>query len=214
LAFLPSEKEEIQTLARVVILSSNAHNESSYLLLHHGRIQKCNLGENNSGLWRCIGYVCIFYALSLFVSGGWYSSYSDTWSLFTWHRREPKTSRRYVKLLKPPMALALIDGSKWMGEEKYKLSRKTLKEGLSKDVIHTTLMVGSYVPVPVHFWKINEWVGGEKVVSCVHFSHLRTGTLHRWVNCIVRCARTGHSNDQEKHMCQLENSGDRIGNSP
>ena len=29
--FLPSEKEENQTLVRALILSSNAHNESSYL---------------------------------------------------------------------------------------------------------------------------------------------------------------------------------------
>ena len=36
------EKAESQTLTRSLILSSNAHNESSYLSLHHGRIQECN----------------------------------------------------------------------------------------------------------------------------------------------------------------------------
>ena len=36
---LPSEKEENQTFVRDLILSSNAHNESSYLSLHHGGIQ-------------------------------------------------------------------------------------------------------------------------------------------------------------------------------
>ena len=41
LAFLPSEKDESQTLARALILSLNAHNESSYLSPHHGRIQEC-----------------------------------------------------------------------------------------------------------------------------------------------------------------------------
>ena len=33
--------------------------------------------------WRCIVYVCLCYVIVLFVSGGWYSSYSDTQSLFT-----------------------------------------------------------------------------------------------------------------------------------
>ena len=35
-------------------------------------------------MWRCVVYVCICYVLVLFVSGGWYSSCSDTQSLFTW----------------------------------------------------------------------------------------------------------------------------------
>ena len=35
-------------------------------------------------LWRCVMYVCLYYAFVLFVSVGWYSSCSDTWSLFTW----------------------------------------------------------------------------------------------------------------------------------
>jgi hypothetical protein len=39
-AFLPSEKEKIQTLARALILSSNTYNEVSYLSLHR-RIQDC-----------------------------------------------------------------------------------------------------------------------------------------------------------------------------
>ena len=39
--FLPSEKEESQTLVRALIFSPNAHNESSYLSLHHVRIQEC-----------------------------------------------------------------------------------------------------------------------------------------------------------------------------
>jgi hypothetical protein len=43
---LPSEKEESLTLARALILSSNAHNESSYLSFHHGRIQECKKRKN------------------------------------------------------------------------------------------------------------------------------------------------------------------------
>jgi hypothetical protein len=43
-----TKKEGSQTLARALILSSNAHNESSYLSLHHGRIQECKKGEKNS----------------------------------------------------------------------------------------------------------------------------------------------------------------------
>ena len=39
-AFLLSEKEESQTLIRALILSSNTHNESRYLSLHHGRIRE------------------------------------------------------------------------------------------------------------------------------------------------------------------------------
>ena len=39
--FLSNEKEERHTLVRALILSSNPHNESSYLSLHHGRIQEC-----------------------------------------------------------------------------------------------------------------------------------------------------------------------------
>jgi hypothetical protein len=58
LAFLPSEKEESQTLARALILSSNTHNEV------------------------CCLYVTR-YVLVLFVSGVWYSSYSDTRPLYT-----------------------------------------------------------------------------------------------------------------------------------
>ena len=34
-------------------------------------------------LWRCVVYVCFCHVLVVFVSGGWYSSSSDTWSLFT-----------------------------------------------------------------------------------------------------------------------------------
>jgi hypothetical protein len=37
-ALLPNEKEEGQTLVIAIIPSSNAHNKSSYLSLHHGRI--------------------------------------------------------------------------------------------------------------------------------------------------------------------------------
>ena len=40
-AFLPSEREEIQTLAGASILFSYAHNESRYFLVHSRRIQKC-----------------------------------------------------------------------------------------------------------------------------------------------------------------------------
>jgi hypothetical protein len=38
---LPSDKEENQTLARSLILSSNAHDKSSYLPFHHGKVQEC-----------------------------------------------------------------------------------------------------------------------------------------------------------------------------
>ena len=34
-------------------------------------------------LWRCVVYVCLCFVLMLFIRGGWYSSYSDTRSLFT-----------------------------------------------------------------------------------------------------------------------------------
>jgi hypothetical protein len=40
-AFLPSERENNQTLIRALILSPNVHKKSNYLSLHHGRIQKC-----------------------------------------------------------------------------------------------------------------------------------------------------------------------------
>ena len=36
-----TEKKDSQTLIRALNLSSNAHNESSYLSPHHGRIQEC-----------------------------------------------------------------------------------------------------------------------------------------------------------------------------
>jgi hypothetical protein len=47
-AFLPSEKEKSRTLIIALNLSSNTHNKSSYLSLHHGRIQECKRGEKNS----------------------------------------------------------------------------------------------------------------------------------------------------------------------
>ena len=40
-AFLPSEKEESQTLANALILSSDTYNEYNYLSLHHRIIQDC-----------------------------------------------------------------------------------------------------------------------------------------------------------------------------
>jgi hypothetical protein len=45
---LSSEREESQTLVRALILSSNAHKKSSYLSLHHMRIQEYKKGEKNS----------------------------------------------------------------------------------------------------------------------------------------------------------------------
>jgi hypothetical protein len=39
--YLPSKNEETQTLARALIISSHAHNESSYISLYHERIQNC-----------------------------------------------------------------------------------------------------------------------------------------------------------------------------
>ena len=41
--------------------------------------------DSLSSLSRCVVYVWLCYVLVLFVSGGWYSSCSDTRSLFTWH---------------------------------------------------------------------------------------------------------------------------------
>ena len=38
------------------------------------------------GMWRRVVYVCLYYVLVLFVSDGWYSSCSDTQSLFTRQR--------------------------------------------------------------------------------------------------------------------------------
>ena len=35
------------------------------------------------GMWRCVSYVCFCHVLVVFVSGGWYLSYTDTRSLFT-----------------------------------------------------------------------------------------------------------------------------------
>ena len=66
LAFLPSEKEESQTLIRALIS-----------LLMHTMSQAISLS-------RCVVYVWLCYVLVLFVSGGWYLSCSDTRSLFTW----------------------------------------------------------------------------------------------------------------------------------
>jgi hypothetical protein len=40
------------------------------------------------GLWRHVVYVCLYYVLVLIVSGGWYSSCSDTRSLFTRQRKK------------------------------------------------------------------------------------------------------------------------------
>ena len=37
-------------------------------------------------IWRCVVYLCLCYVLILFVSGGWYSSCSDTRLLFTRHK--------------------------------------------------------------------------------------------------------------------------------
>ena len=34
-------------------------------------------------MWRCVVYVCFCHVLVIFVSGGWYSSYNNTRSLFT-----------------------------------------------------------------------------------------------------------------------------------
>ena len=57
--------------------------------VHLKRELKLLLGFNShpshlTRMWRCVVYVYICYVLVLFVNGGWYSSCSDTRSLFTW----------------------------------------------------------------------------------------------------------------------------------
>ena len=47
-------------------------------------------------MWRCVVYVCFWHVLVVFVSGGWYSSYSNTQSLFT------RQLSRYVALVAAP----------------------------------------------------------------------------------------------------------------
>jgi hypothetical protein len=46
--FLQSEKEESRILSKILILSSDAHNKSSYLSLHHERIQEYKQWKKNS----------------------------------------------------------------------------------------------------------------------------------------------------------------------
>ena len=43
----------------------------------------------------------------------------------------------------------------------------------------------------VPFFLINGWAGDKRVVSCAHPYHPGSGTPHRWVSHILRCARTG-----------------------
>ena len=80
-AFLPSEKEESQTLTRALILSSNAHNEASYLSLHHGRIQECKKGEKNS---KFIAKTCNLHLTQA------HSTYSLTRLDLTWQEYQAK----------------------------------------------------------------------------------------------------------------------------
>ena len=52
--------------------------------VHLKRELKLLLGfDSLPSLWRCVVYVCLCYVLVLVVSGGWYSSYNATQSLFT-----------------------------------------------------------------------------------------------------------------------------------
>ena len=50
-------------------------------------------------LWRCVVYVCLCYVLVLFVSDGWYSNYSDTRSLFTWHIESLKVDNFFWEMV-------------------------------------------------------------------------------------------------------------------